>query len=266
MANNRIAYGLAKQYGINTEGMKPKEVWDALASKGINQDNYQQYQYMQNESYDNIQKNSIQEENDYSELDNYKIPKESVVRKTEDAKKWELYDRDYKNFVDNEPNITKDIDEISETLKMPLIGRDFRIKGKASYDRKVNVKRLSGEYKQLGDVVRYTFEHSMDNPVGQIGKNLEALKQKGYKIIKVDNRWKDDGAYNGINVDVVSPAGIPIEIQYHTKNNHKIKETLHKDYEVLRDSRTPQHIKVLAKKRMDEAKKLWEIPNNIKEI
>ena len=132
MANNRIAYGLAKQYGINTEGMKPKEVWDALASKGINQDNYQQYQYMQNESYDNIQKNSIQEENDYSELDNYKIPKESVVRKTEDAKKWELYDRDYKNFVDNEPNITKDIDEISETLKMPLIGRDFRIKGKAS--------------------------------------------------------------------------------------------------------------------------------------
>ena len=59
MANNRIAYGLAKQYGINTEGMEPKQVWDALAGKGINQGNYQQYQNRQNESYNNILKSSI---------------------------------------------------------------------------------------------------------------------------------------------------------------------------------------------------------------
>jgi hypothetical protein len=57
MANNRIAYGLAKEYGINTEGMKPKEVWDALANKGINQGNYQQYQNRQNASYENLQSN-----------------------------------------------------------------------------------------------------------------------------------------------------------------------------------------------------------------
>ena len=35
MANNRIAYGLAKKYGINTEGMTPKEVWAALKEKGV---------------------------------------------------------------------------------------------------------------------------------------------------------------------------------------------------------------------------------------
>ena len=35
MANNRIAYGLAKRYGIDTTGKSPKEVWDALREKGL---------------------------------------------------------------------------------------------------------------------------------------------------------------------------------------------------------------------------------------
>ena len=35
MANNRLAYGLAKQYGIDTTDMEPKEVWEALAEKGV---------------------------------------------------------------------------------------------------------------------------------------------------------------------------------------------------------------------------------------
>ena len=38
MANNRVAYGLAKEQGINTDGMSPKEVWEALAKKGITQE------------------------------------------------------------------------------------------------------------------------------------------------------------------------------------------------------------------------------------
>lgn len=35
MADNRIAYGLAKKNGIDTKGMSPKEVWEALKGKGI---------------------------------------------------------------------------------------------------------------------------------------------------------------------------------------------------------------------------------------
>lgn len=58
MANNRIAYSLAKEYGINTDGMNPKQVWDALADKGINQNNYQQYQNRQNTSYNESKKSS----------------------------------------------------------------------------------------------------------------------------------------------------------------------------------------------------------------
>ena len=39
MADNRIAYGLAKKYGIDTKGMTPKEVWDALNEKGVTRAN-----------------------------------------------------------------------------------------------------------------------------------------------------------------------------------------------------------------------------------
>ena len=33
--DNRIAYGLAKKHGIDTKGMSPKEVWEALKGKGV---------------------------------------------------------------------------------------------------------------------------------------------------------------------------------------------------------------------------------------
>lgn len=42
MADNRIAYGLAKKYGIYTKGMSPKEVWDALREHGVTQRNAQE--------------------------------------------------------------------------------------------------------------------------------------------------------------------------------------------------------------------------------
>ena len=34
--DNRIAYGLAKRYGIDTSNMSPREVWQALKKKGVN--------------------------------------------------------------------------------------------------------------------------------------------------------------------------------------------------------------------------------------
>lgn len=35
MADSRIAYGLAKKHGIDTTGMSPQQVWDALKEKGV---------------------------------------------------------------------------------------------------------------------------------------------------------------------------------------------------------------------------------------
>lgn len=230
--------------------------------------------YRQNTSYDEIlkddkakavkEKSLTEEENKI--LEEYNILKKPIKRRPEDEMKWAQYDKDYETYSANEPQITADMDIISKQLNMPLIGRDFRLKGKGSYDRKVNDKRLSGEYKPLGDVVRYTFEHSMDNAPKQINANLTALKNRGYKIVAVDNKWKQPGAYNGINVDVVSPSGVPMEIQYTTFNNHKVKEEMHKYYEIARDGRMPLKIKELAERKMNELSRAWESPKGIKEI
>lgn len=48
MADNRMAYGLAKKYGIDTAGMSPKEVWEALKEKGVTE-NIAVKEYRENE-------------------------------------------------------------------------------------------------------------------------------------------------------------------------------------------------------------------------
>ncbi len=50
MADNRIAYGLAKKYGIDTKDMSPKEVWEALKNKGITEENISDGAYNSQES------------------------------------------------------------------------------------------------------------------------------------------------------------------------------------------------------------------------
>ncbi len=203
---------------------------------------------------------------DMDALQNYKVPKDPVVRKPQDAQKWAKYDADYERYKTEEPTITRDVDDISRETGLPFIGRDFRLKSKGSYDRKVNDKRLYSEYKPLGDTVRYTFEHKLKNAPEDIRKTLAKFEEKGYNIIAVDNKWKDDDAYNGINVDIVSPNGVPMEVQFMTLNNHDTKEQMHRYYEIARDNRTPANIRALAEKKMYEIAKMWEYPDRITEV
>jgi hypothetical protein len=77
MANNKIAYGLAKEYGIDTKGMSPKEVWEALKEKGVSNE---QASYRQNTSYDEITAKTKELENKY----NSELPgnKNTVIKTT----------------------------------------------------------------------------------------------------------------------------------------------------------------------------------------
>ncbi len=210
------------------------------------------------------QKPLTSEEN--KRLGEYKIPKEPIIRKAEDAVKWKLYDEDYDFYTVSEPKITADMDKISELTGMPLIGRDYRLKGKASYDRKVNDKRLDGKYKPIGDAVRYTFEHSAENAPAQIRSNLDRFRERGYRVVAIDNKWNDTSAYNGINVDIISPSGVPMEVQFTTRENHKIKEEMHRFYEISRDKRTPDDIREFAERKMILLATLWKKPKDIEEV
>ncbi len=63
MANNKVAYGLAKKYGIDTTGMTPKEVWDALKERGISQadssEKFKEVEELKTKSIDELHKKSV---------------------------------------------------------------------------------------------------------------------------------------------------------------------------------------------------------------
>ena len=113
MANNRIAYGLAKEYGINTDGMEPKEVWDALAGKGINQDNYQQYQNRQNASYENTSSHSVPKEE--LKIHNYVLNDEDK-KVVENIKNGDYYS---KEELEQLP-IFKKMDEVAKQIRLEV--------------------------------------------------------------------------------------------------------------------------------------------------
>ena len=82
MADNRIAYGLAKKYGIDTTGMSPKEVWEALNEKGIKSDGYDSKASVKNLS-DRVEK--ARRSGKYSKrLDSAVMNKYGSVRKNVD--------------------------------------------------------------------------------------------------------------------------------------------------------------------------------------
>ena len=257
-------------------GGKPQEYDESTGRYGDSLDyTGKGKEYRQNTPYEEIIRGTVPEtaygfadknNQDDDELNSYQLPKEPIVRKRQDAEKWAKYDYDYERYKKEEPNITKDVDDISKAVGLSLIGREHWLKSKKSYDRKVNDKRLSVDYKPLGDVIRYTFEHKIQKAPEDIRKTLAKFEEKGYNIIAVDNKWKESGAYKGINVDIVSPKGIPIEVQFTTYNNSDLKNRMHRYYEIVRDSRTPATIKALAEKKMYELATLWEVPDRITEV
>ena len=108
--------------------------------------------------------------------------------------------------------------------------------------------------------------HKAKDSVKDIRKTLAKFEENGYAIVAIDNKWKTNGAYKGVNVDILSPQGVPIEVQFMTEYNHIIKQAMHKYYETARASTTPARIKALAEKKMQELATLWEYPEGIKEL
>lgn len=79
MSSQSIAYGLAKKHGIDTKGMSPKEVWEALAKKGVtsfNQSSNSLESKFNSDSSSNStnQDNQLKSQVDYAKKNNIQIP------------------------------------------------------------------------------------------------------------------------------------------------------------------------------------------------
>lgn len=154
-----------------------------------------------------------------------------------------------------------------------LEGLQFRIKGKASLERKLVEKAgekglTVREYaKRVTDVLRYTQVSDPDNLAEDCLLAMDNLRKMGYSTVEATNTLKDTNAvYRGINTLVRAPDGYVFELQYHTPQSLEIKEINHKLYEEQRLASTSIARKLVLKDQMLRNAKKVERPKEIDKI
>ena len=71
---------------------------------------------------------------------------------------------------------------------------------------------------------------------------MQKLAESGYQVMKFNNAWGGK-FYQGINVQLMSPAGVKTELQFHTPNSYAIKQASHGVYEIRRNPEaTPEEV------------------------
>ena len=83
MADNRVAYGLAKKYGIDTSGMSPKQVWEALKEKGVDLKSISEGAYDSKDNFGELRK-KVSKSKKTQKLTSAVMNKYSTVRKKVD--------------------------------------------------------------------------------------------------------------------------------------------------------------------------------------
>jgi len=150
------------------------------------------------------------------------------------------------------------------------LGLDFRVK--ESLARAEEKLREKTAHEQLGeqskpeehlhDMLRYTVAWSPENYSAGRETFLAEMKAKGYNVYdsKDKNYWQSD-VYKGENYAFQHPTGFTFEIQMHTGDSYRTKESNHRMYEELRRQGTsPERAKELVV-RMRESWRNVQIPS-----
>jgi hypothetical protein len=131
-----------------------------------------------------------------------------------------------------EPAITADMKSFAAENNGELFGLDHRLKTEKSLatkilkDAKDNLNFDLGEAGAgIKDAVRYTMLFTEDTYTADAARVLDSLDRAGYERIKVKNNWSNDG-YKGINLQLRSPDGQPMELQLHTPRGIYTKEVI----------------------------------------
>lgn len=176
----------------------------------------------------------------------------------------------YNKAVENEPETTEKVADISKQIGMDEVGLEYRIKGKDSYLRKIrsNYSPDGNEY-EVKDILRYTYTSSSEDLAEKTLSSIDVYDEIGYNTIEIKNSWIDDtNPYNGINTVILSPKGQKFELQYHTEESFSLKNgKLHELYEkqrLIEDETSAEYIKL-----RDEMFSLSDgliVPDNIGEV
>ena len=150
-----------------------------------------------------------------------------------------------------EPKISQDMLSLSNENRR-LVGYSHRLKGEESISRKIlfdsNRTGISLEEAcdRIGDSVRYTLVCDEATFTEQVRSGMEALIAKGYTVNHFRNTF-DKAMYKGVNVSLISPDGIVMELQFHTEESYYAKEEQsHVIYEIARNDYVSPEAKKVA--------------------
>jgi len=156
----------------------------------------------------------------------------------------------FANASEMEPYVTQAMRAAVEPLGGQLQGLEFRLKSEASIARKLStdVASRAGISNSLAatalkDTLRYTAVYRPGEFVDKATKTLDALKQAGIQVERIRSTWAPGEEYVGTNAVMKAPNGFRFELQFHTPESLRAKETLnHPLYERWRrlDPETPE--------------------------
>jgi hypothetical protein len=156
----------------------------------------------------------------------------------------------------HEPKITNDLSNVTGRFGGRMEGLEFKFKSPDSLQRKLVTKSPDkgmtidqyGNY--LSDALRYTSMFPPDKYVDGTRAVLADLNARGYRIVDVQNTWKPNAPYKGVNTNVRSPDGQLFELQFHTRQSFDVKMEQHVLYEQERDPKLPPEVRAAATARM----------------
>ena len=178
-----------------------------------------------------------------------------------------------------EPSLTKDIMDITKKAGATTGGIQDRLKEYKSINRKIRSDYIEAKIvgkdltlqevaDNIKDANRYTAILEPDNFVEQYESIHSNLLDKGYKIVKTKNTFKDaDATYRGVNSNYMDSNGVVFELQFHTKESFELKNgILHTLYSEWRDVYTPIDRKKILDEEMIKLSNTLKIPKNINKI
>jgi hypothetical protein len=161
----------------------------------------------------------------------------------------------YQRASEAEPGITKAVTESVQQNGGQMEGLDFRLKSEESLGRKIDIEatqrglspREAQDY--ITDSVRYTAIFKPDNLVQGVNSTSDLLRQQGFELYDhhYTNYFGSGGPYQGYNTAWINPStGQKFELQFHTEESFRIKQSNHVLYEKYRATTNPAEREILA--------------------
>lgn len=149
-----------------------------------------------------------------------------------------------------EPAVTASVHSAAADIGGSCRGLAFRMKSPDSLARKLDNEMGKTSRQQSGhpfdaeaiargesdDALRYTIalERHEDLPAG-LGRMIGSLRAQGWEPIEVKDSYLSGNSYKGLHLIARTPEHRVVEVQLHSEESVRIKESIHEDYEIARD-------------------------------